>query len=478
MNRVRAEGMKNTLLGRRTLGLLAAGALALVAAAVLPQAASAYPWEVANALTPRVAATGAVVLAAPDGAYVYSEDAATPLGGLLSKVRTRGMGLVATLEIPDDQGVYAGAISPDGRYGYFSAYHSHALVKVDLGSMKITGTAVLTLPSALGIVLSRDGAYAYVASDAAPSHVAKVDTAAMQQVGPAVALPGMEAAYIGLQDPTGRYAYFASHYAEPGLIAKVGISGAAPVADGVVEVTGGVGGMRVLAGAVAADGAHAYLTLDRTWCDTPAIRVIDLATMTQTAASDLAAQFGCPTVALTVPGSADLAIASVAYYGAPFGLLTPASTTSFAPTARRALVTAPADAGAASADGAYVYLDAATNPTARLLQVQMRPTPTLAAVAVQPAVRRRSIVLRVRVRTTGGGLVAVAARRRGSRTALCHGSARTGVAGMVAVSCVLGSAVREQLRTADLRLDVSSSLTAPTGQPSTTATAVRLPRNR
>jgi len=180
----------------------------------------------------------------PDGAFAYLAGAA----GKITEVRLSDLVVTRQLET----GSYAllihtATMAPDGAYAYFGT-EDHAVIKVRLADLTVAGRATLqTAPSSA--VISADGQYGYYTQ---PNRITKVRLADMTVVGdePLSILPA--AAYTVIS-PDGQYAYVMSN-ANPAVLLTVRLGDLKEVHSETVAINGN-GGWSV----IAPNGQFAYL---------------------------------------------------------------------------------------------------------------------------------------------------------------------------------------------------------------------------
>ena len=457
----------------RSLRLALLAAIALLAPLVAPSAGLAYPLTQSGSVATTADPTSRLTtLVAPSGAYVYTSGSAMDgANAVVTKTRTLDMKNVDTATFAAAAGVYGSAISPNGRYGYFSGY-AGTLTKVDLSTMTVVGSADLTITGALAVALAPDGSTAYVSSD--PGKLVKVNVRTMTQSGAAIDLPS-GAAYIGFAEPSGRYVYFATEYVTPGVIAKVDVSGATPAVTASYSIPAGTHDEQIVDAAISPNGAFAYLAVDANngSCTAPAIRKIDLASLTQVGpARPLAAALGCP-IALAATPDGDIAVATggdPAHHAVAL-----ISSATFALLAGPTTIDSPAstNSAAVSDDSAFLYIGGAINPAARVLQVYLPEDPPAATkVRASATYAEQNVTVTMRVTTTGAGAISALVREQGRSAKLCTATGAAITAGTVEVSCKLGRAVRTRLRADGLTLAIRATLTPVVGD-RTTATATK-----
>ena len=180
----------------------------------------------------------------PDGAFAYLGSDA----GKITEVRLSDLVVTRQLET----GSYAllihtATMAPDGAYAYFGT-EDFAVIKVRLSDLTVAGRATLqTTPSSA--VISADGQYGYYTQ---PNRIAKVRLADMTVVGdePLSTLPA--AAYTVIS-PDGQYAYVMSN-ANPAVLLTVRLADLKEVHSETVAINGN-GGWSV----IAPNGQFAYL---------------------------------------------------------------------------------------------------------------------------------------------------------------------------------------------------------------------------
>ena len=276
---------------------LLAGAIAGATMLGIVGSAQAYvPTVVAQgnlATNPSINITGGVAAAAmsPDGRYgYYSLDSNTPAtpqrGPVVEKFDLTTMLPVSAVELPSTFGGGFGfAITPDGATAYGS-YNAGRVAKVDLTSTPITHTATLTVtgaPILESLAMSPDGAYLYTVSQTAVTpRLFKIRLSDFTEVA-AVALPApAEGGMAVTVSPDGSKVWVA---ANDNLIS--GVKSSTIVEFDAATMTAGRSvtlstAKNVFAGAISSDGAYGYYESDeRNTATPPTFTKVNLATMTE-----------------------------------------------------------------------------------------------------------------------------------------------------------------------------------------------------
>jgi hypothetical protein len=181
----------------------------------------------------------------PDGAFAYLGSDA----GKITEVRLSDLVVTRQLET----GSYAllihtATMAPDGAYAYFGT-EDFAVIKVRLADFTVAGRATLqTAPSSA--VISADGQYGYYTQ---PNRIAKVRLADMTVVGDEPLSFGVTVAAYTVISPDGQYAYVMSN-ANPAVLLTVRLADLKEVHSETVAIDGNAGWS-----VMAPSGQFAYL---------------------------------------------------------------------------------------------------------------------------------------------------------------------------------------------------------------------------
>lgn len=243
----------------------------------------------------------------PDGQYGYfsAYTVGQPNAAKVVRVRLSDMTRETAAGVGfGQQQIFSAGISPDGRYGYWGTYNQDAsfpdgqkvaLVKFDLETM--SPVSIVNLPNAdaypTSVLISGDGGTAWLGTQ--NGRVVEVDLTTMTRTGSVDLAAGENQVDSGIMSPDGRYGYFPTGQS-PARVVRVDLETMARID----AVTFAAGQNDVSAAAISPDGQYGYFTTDT---DPGRVVAVRLSDMTVTDALTLGAQKVFPkTIAVSPDG--------------------------------------------------------------------------------------------------------------------------------------------------------------------------------